>query len=404
MKRIIFPILLLALAAACSEPQADKKQPTDTKTDSTHTTTAGASQPAVAADPYWNELACLLAGLPKPEGSSLAALASSPGAQQHSRYFEQGWPGQEAKFVQPLTQWAAQELPEAHKSTHTVYYPFSGADFMAIQSVYPHAEKYVLFGLEPEGDAIDIRKMDAARLAANLANVQKSLYAILSWSFFRTNDMTVDFRRAELNGTLPVLLAFMARTGHEVLQVRRIQLSPNGEVQPIPAGSDPEMSVAGKGLVTGNQIFFRKTGQKAVQQLQYFSVDVSDANIQKEQGFLPYLTGLNPAHTYVKAASYLMYKSYFHLIKDKTLEISQVYVQDDSGMPIRMLDTTHWDLQYYGAYSRPIALFSNYFQQDLWDIYNQKKQAKPLEFGMGYQFRKGTSNMMIARKKAATTR
>ena len=45
-----------------------------------------------------------------------------------------------------------------------------------------------------------------------LAEVRKSLYAILSFSFFRTNDLTVDLRRSRFSGVTPILFV-SARSG-----------------------------------------------------------------------------------------------------------------------------------------------------------------------------------------------
>lgn len=403
MKKIALLCMALLLWA-CGN--GETKNPDKEGKDSKKENAADSGKQEEAYDkpnPYWNELALLLGGLPQPEGSSLKELAATPGAQKHRSYFEQGWPNQEQKFVGPLTQWSASEIAEAHKSSRNVFYPFSGADFMSIHCVYPNADKYVLFGLEPEGDAADIRKMQPEKVAANLENVQKSLYAILSWSFFRTIDMHVDFRRAELNGTLPVLLTFMARTGHEVLDVYRIKLTPEGKVERLKEGEDPDMTIASMkgdpGIVTGNEIKFRDAKGGKVQTLQYYQVDVHNDYINKEKGLLTYLRSLKPSHTYAKAASYLMYKDYFSIMKDLVLDNSELFVQDDSGMPLKMFDRKKWDLTFYGYYTKPIDLFANYYQQDLWDVYNKQKIAKPLEFGTGYQFRKGTSNMMVARKK-----
>lgn len=350
------------------------------------------------ADRYWNDLTRLLAGLEPDSGSTLATLEAMPTAQSHRQFFSNSWQVQEQKYVGPLGQWAAEALGEGHKAKQQVFYPFSGADFMTIHTIYPNASRYVLFGLEPEGHVPDIRKLNHDRVAVNLQNLQRSLNAILAWSFFRTLDMTDDFRRTELNGTLPVLLAFMGRKGNTVLDIYRIKVTPEGKVVRVGKDEDIPMKTA-DGVTTGNEIVFRQGKDGPVQRLQYFSVDVSNDGLNKEPGFMAYLQSLKPANTYVKSASYLMYKPYFDKIKDLTLNVSTLYVQDDSGMPLSMIDRKVWDLTFYGYYTRPIALFANYYQPELWDIYNKQKLAKPLEFGIGYQFRKGTSNLMVARRK-----
>ena len=44
--------------------------------------------------------------------------------------------------------------------------------------------------------------------------------------------MRGDFQRYELKGTLPLLLAFVARTGNQVLNVQHIRVDEDGVVEP----------------------------------------------------------------------------------------------------------------------------------------------------------------------------
>ncbi|MBX3101872.1 MAG: hypothetical protein KF690_05140 [Bacteroidetes bacterium] len=397
--KYFFAVLVSAgMLAACGQQTTAEKEAARGSNATEKGTEKPAEKPYAHADRYWNDLTRFLAGLAPDSGSVLANLEALPVAKNHREFFSNSWKVQEDKYVGPLGKWAADALGEAHTARKQVYYPFSGADFMTVHTIYPNAPHYVLFGLEPEGNVPDIRKMDPARVATNLQNVQRSLNAILAWSFFRTLDMTDDFRRTELNGTLPVLLAFMGRKGNTVLDIYRIKVTPEGKVVKVTDQENIPMKTA-DGVTTGNEIVFRKGADGPVQRLQYFSVDVSNDGLTKEPGFLAYLESLKPANTYVKSASYLMYKPYFDKIKDLTLAVSTVYVQDDSGMPLSMIDRKVWDLTFYGYYTTPIALFGNYFQQEMSDIYNKQKLAKPLDFGIGYQFRKGTSNLMVAKRK-----
>jgi hypothetical protein len=48
----------------------------------------------------------------------------------------------------------------------------------------------------------------------------------------------------------------------------------------------------------------------------------------------------------------------------------------------------------------PISLFRNRYQTAMRDAYKNKENVKPLPFGIGYQFREGSSNLMLAKKIA----
>ena len=67
-------------------------------------------------------------------------------------------------------------------------------------------------------------------------------------------------------------------------------------------------------------------------------------------------------------------------------------------MPIKFVDRNKWDITLFGSYYAPIPLFRNRVQIDLRQAYKDGN-VKPLPFGIGYQYRKGTSNLMLAAKK-----
>ena len=94
-----------------------------------------------------------------------------------------------------------------------------------------------------------------------------------------------------------------------------------------------------------------------------------------------------------------MYKSYFSKIKNTILQVSDFLLQDDSGMPVYNFPEEKWDLKFYGNYERPIPLFYNWYQKDLYKIYKSDTTIKPLSFGIGYYIYSHRSNLMIARKK-----
>ncbi len=78
---------------------------------------------------------------------------------------------------------------------------------------------------------------------------------------------------------------------------------------------------------------------------------------------------------------------------------SSYLLQDDSGMPVKYFDRSQWNLKFYGSYTAPIDLFSGDYQPDLREIYQNDKNIKPLNFGIGYKFGVNESNLMLAASK-----
>jgi hypothetical protein len=108
------------------------------------------------------------------------------------------------KQLEQLTAFSEHELAEVRALDRTVFYPFSGPDFITVYTLFPGANQYVLFGLEPEGRIPpDLTSIPQDRLKGNLSVLQNSLADILTLSFFKTIDMAKDFKAAELDGTTP---------------------------------------------------------------------------------------------------------------------------------------------------------------------------------------------------------
>ena len=109
---------------------------------------------------------------------------------------------------------------------------------------------------------------------------------------------------------------------------------------------------------------------------------------------MKYLESIPKGKSYVKAASYLMHKSYFSEIRNHLLSNSTTIIQDDSGIPMRHFNQSSWQMKYFGTYTKPIELFQDPYQPNLRKIYKQESQKLP--FGTGYRWRKGQSNLIVA--------
>ena len=64
----------------------------------------------------------------------------------------------------PITNWNQAALKRNVKSdTTSVFYPFSGGDFLHVNSLYPNANHYVMMAQESVGSIQDMTKMDKAK-------------------------------------------------------------------------------------------------------------------------------------------------------------------------------------------------------------------------------------------------
>jgi hypothetical protein len=339
--------------------------------------------------PAYHDYALFIAGIKNPE-STLTAYQDKPAWVRHANFFDQNWESFTRRRLSPMREWASQELGSV--SAATVFYPFSGPDFVNAFALFPRAKTYLLVALEPVGVIPDFAERKEQNFFASL---QRSLYDLLQLDFFITNKMKSAIGKSELKGTLPVLLFFLAREQARVLDVQYWGMGSDGTIAESPAVG-AKMAANG---IPGVRIVFTSQGSTEPQTLYYFQFNLGNDSFGRNQQFVSFLKSFGPVTTFTKAASYLMFKPHFSGIREFILDQSLFVLQGDSGIPIRYFDPSVWNLRFYGTYAGPIALFSNCYQGDMANFY-RKGDVRPLPFGFDYRHRVRTSNLMFATKKA----
>jgi hypothetical protein len=151
------------------------------------------------------------------------------------------------------------------------------------------------------------------------------------------------------------------------------------------------------------QIDFQRPGGP-VQTLWYFSLDVSDAQLARNPEFIPWLRDFRDPVVLLKSASYLLHGEHFKQVRSFIRERAVQVVQDDTGMPFRLLQEDGWKMQLFGRYEQPVALFKHRYQQDLAAAFVQSaaKSAadEPVPFPFGYNWRKGGNSFVIVARRA----
>lgn len=339
-----------------------------------------------------NDNARFLAGLPPSPGSPLAEIAKDPSWQEHAKYFDTAWAGLEQRQLSKIRAWDTAFIPDASSAKTPVFYMFSGPDYLYVDTFYPNASTYVLCGIEPVGPIPDVAKIKPGTLPVELHALQASLNSVLSFSFFITKDMKSDLQNHELNGTLPVIYIFMARSNKTIHEVTLVGLDSNGVVETM-----DDTNPGKKTLAPGIKITFSQPNATEPQTLYYFSTDISNDGLRKS-GFLKFCKSLAPGNSFVKSASYLMHENYFSMIRSFLLDNSITLIEDDSGIPISYFSADKWQTRYFGSYPGPISLFAKYAQTDLFSIY-LKSHPIPLDFGIGYRHYAKQSTLILSTRK-----
>jgi hypothetical protein len=140
-----------------------------------------AALPARAAEVTADDTARFLAGMPPSADSPLTPLTRDPAWQHHARFLDAAFAQLEQRQLSKIRAWSETNLAAPRP---TMFYMFSGPDFLYADAFYSKATTYVLSALEPPGSVPDLTKLPRGGVGAALYNVERSLGSILSFSFF----------------------------------------------------------------------------------------------------------------------------------------------------------------------------------------------------------------------------
>lgn len=340
---------------------------------------AGSAHPP--HDPRLTSLAQLLAGI-EPEYALHARIAAREAWQVHARTLAPQWRRLRAGRLGAMETWRDRTLVGDLPRCRTLFYPFSGPDFLNAYLLFPRCDTYVFVGLEPPGALPELDRMSDAEVARTLQDVRAALKDLLAHNFYMTKHMAQELDTPHVNGVVPLLAASMGLIRVRIMAVEAFTLPPAADRRPT---------------VHGARIVFHHPDIGRKQTLVYLSADVSDSGFSRAPELAAFLATLKPAMVLVKAGSYLLHREYFSRLRDTTLDIAEVVVQDDTGIPYRTLLSRGWTVRLYGDYTGPIPLFAADRQPDLAVAYRNRADSERLPFAFGYKGTRGESNAMVAR-------
>ena len=333
---------------------------------------------AVATD----DTARFLAGLQPSSSSPLAAFTNDPAWVSHARNLNSMFAREESVQLSKVREFSKKYLTDKHD---TMLYMFSGPDFLYATSFFPNASTYVLAGLEPVGAVPELTSLSPSIIDEELGSLEGSMSSLFSFSFFITQKMKTQLREGPVYGTLPILYVLLARTGKTIYEVNFVSLDEQGKLVV------DELVATKRNAAPGVKIIF-SDGNGPKQTLYYFSTNLADGSFQRS-GFSAFLARLGPADSLIKSASYLLHNGNFAGVRKLLLNNSATIVQDDSGIPLAYFEATKWRVQAFGHYAGPISMFANFYQPRMAELF---QSAGPLEFGIGYRWRKNESNLLVA--------
>lgn len=348
-----------------------------------------------------NSTARLMAGL-SPWHPGHFKIAQTDFWNEHSQAMQSAWGQLRTTRVAAMSAWRDEEIPRACPVGKTLLYPFSGPDFFNAYWLFPKCETFVLFGLEHIGEVAELEGVSERDLARLMNDVRTATADLFQRNYFITENMSRQLHTSQLRGVVPLFMISMALSGVEILRLAPQPLGavePHGETLTEDEGSAARVKRSlrkPKGIV----IEFRTPGSAVVRRLIYFTVDATDSSMAKYPEFLAFIRRLGPTTTLLKSASYLLHTRDFRRLRSTLVDVSQFLVQDDSGLPYKLLVSRGWQFRLHGTYAVPIPPFEGAFQPALQAAY-RKQQPERLPFDFGYHFhdrRDERANVMVGQK------
>ena len=346
----------------------------------------------VAIDARSTSTARLLAGVGSDYGPH-AHVAALDAWQKHRKSLAPRWERLRRERLSVMVNWRDQVLRADLDRCRTLLYPFSGPDFLNAYLMFPRCETYVLFGLEPPGEVPALESMSPADTAALLEDVRTAFRDILARNYFITKHMSEQLHTPRLKGVLPLVLVSMGLLDLRVAAVEPFDLAR------LP-GPHPGARASAERRAKGVKVTFFRPPAGKPQSLYYLALNVANGALRANPEFLPFLKGFKPSMTFMKSAAYLLQAKEFARLRETLLDVSEVLVQDDTGIPYRVLRDRKFEIQLFGRYAPPIRDFPDAYQEDLAAAFEQAGKVSELPFPFGYHWKQGRSGLMVARNTA----
>lgn len=340
-----------------------------------------------------NILAAEYAGLPRPEnadGSVRAEVVRSPDRnfQPPVSAGKKAWDAYQKVIGNPLQQWASSEI--AAPGGGTVFYPFSGPDFVTVSQMFPQAERYVLAAIQPAGPVVDLAGMGDAAAGAFKSKFEAEWLKFGQLGFFRTMDLNENTANkvTPLTST-PVMMAFAAALGYRVESVRPLRMNEaSGEFEPF----EPEPKTRWSSV----RLELKRDGNPVT--LDYLCLDLSDDFLKSHTAELEVLRRLSRNPVLLKAASHLLPKPYFSVCRGVIVEGASLLVQDETGLEYEDLKKIG-EVKLYGRFTGVLNLFDPNSQRSLEAAYAAAGTTTgALPFAYSYQKSADRRSLQVVRR------
>ncbi len=379
---LTFALMFLTSLSLYSCSKDGKKASTSNGTTATDSVVSMNDNKVLPVNQKLTNVAKFIAGMPV-DDAELKPLTNSEVWKKYAAEAEPAWKNFD-KRAEKYRAFSKTEIVAPYDTVKTLFYPFSGPDYLFANALFPNVHKMILIGLETPGKIPQFSGNSVSKLKQQINTYKSSITDVMQLSFFRTNDMKND-STSSFVGTTSVIMIFLVRSGKEIDDVNLLKINENGDL----VKTDKNANAV--------EVKYHNKNENFERTIVYISTNLADDALKKNKGMMNFLNNKvdDNCDTFLKSATYLMHKTYFSTIRNICLKKSTMILQDESGISYKFFKDGKWDIQLYGTYTKPISLFSMYFQPDYLEAF-KTSNPKPLNFRIGYDAK---SNLLLAKKK-----
>ena len=302
---------------------------------------------------------------------------------ENKKLADESWAIYQNDHGQPIKEWAKNEV--RFERTGTVFYPFSGPDFVTANQLYPDADRYVMVAMQAAGEPALLAPMSPERAQHFQTKFLREWKRFAYNAFFITAELEADrFAKSAHIGITTILTTFALYTGYDV-----------AELYPIAYDPASGQFIKAQGPWNSVRLVLKKNGKTVA--LDYVSLDLSDQNLLVNEPMRGWLSHMTQHPMLIKAASHLLQDGNFIVLRDMIVKNAPIVVQDETGVDYAQLKKIG-NVQLYGGFSLPFEQFSPHKQQSLAQAYKQATDVEPIPFAFSYNKEHERRSVQIVRR------
>jgi hypothetical protein len=284
-----------------------------------------------------------------------------------------------------------------------VVYPFGGGDLAGALATFPDATEITTISLEPAGDVRAVDRFPPEELGRELSAHRFHLERLFEGAYSRTDSLH-EGSSASLPGEIVFALAALVVHGAEPVSLRYFRLEPDGAVAYVTqADIDRAAHAAGAlgDLFANAELRFRAAFDptQPIRTLWHIAQNLDDAHLAVAPALLAHLSKKGKVTAMTKAASHLLWRDDFSLIRGWLLEHTDWMVSDSTGFPPRVAERAGFSQDTYGKYEGPgpWGLPIDPAAADFQRLF-ASQPLREIGFRYGYPDQHGHANLIVSRR------